>query len=66
MADEEYTRLQHECEHDKCYDAAILLSHPPQRRWICRKCKSKGVDQIPTPDTGEYARLVRAAKEGAK
>ena len=34
------------CIHKKVYQNKILLSYPPQRRWICELCDEEGIDTI--------------------
>ena len=38
--------IRTECTHDKAYDHNVLLSDPPKRRWICRKCGEHGVERM--------------------
>jgi hypothetical protein len=33
-----------ECEHDKAYSKIVLLSYPPQYKWVCKKCGQNGTD----------------------
>jgi hypothetical protein len=46
-------------EHDKCYANYILTSNPPQHPWICRRCRTRGVDVGTYTDgaASEYNRL---------
>lgn len=38
--------LAWECTHNKVYDDNMLMSHPPQVRWICSHCGAKGADTV--------------------
>lgn len=46
-------------EHDKVYSPVVLLSYPPQHKWICRKCGAEGIDTIGEYADDEYERLKR-------
>jgi transposase-like protein len=46
-----------ECNHDKVYQNMILLSDPPQQRWICKNCGEEGRDTIGTLSSNEYQEL---------
>lgn len=35
-----------ECKHDRVYSNRYLLSHPPQKEWICRICGAEGVEAV--------------------
>lgn len=45
--------------HDKVYSPVVLLSYPPQYKWICRKCGAEGIDTIGEYADNEYERLKR-------
>ena len=48
------------CEHDWCYNNAVLTSYPPQRDRICRKCgKQERVCEEGFRDYHEYSKLIR-------
>ena len=56
------------CKHDKAYSTKILLSDPPQRPWICRKCLEQGNERSTFPlveDGSEYQRLISSTKENS-
>lgn len=45
------------CEHDKVYDKQhVLMTLPPQVKWICRKCGQEGIEVLgpPTSFANEY------------
>lgn len=45
-----------ECQHKKVYDNELLMSHPPQQRWICGTCGEKGIDVIASYQSiGDYS-----------
>lgn len=45
--------------HEKEYGNVILLSHPPQHPWTCKKCGMKGVDkEHETMESGGRERLI--------
>lgn len=52
-----------ECQHEKVYAGHVLTSSPPQRPWICRKCKTRGADSVRGGDSdwSEYHRLLTPA-----
>lgn len=33
------------CEHQKVYEDGLLMSNPPQKRWICRNCFEIGYER---------------------
>ena len=35
-----------QCNHKKIYENRMLLSIPPQRRWVCEICGEEGIDRI--------------------
>jgi len=39
---------ENENDHKKIWNSMILLSHPPQRKWICSKCGKTGTEYIGT------------------
>jgi len=32
--------------HTRVYDDTVLLSYPPQRRWVCKECSEEGVEIV--------------------
>ena len=50
------------CEHDKIYSVCLLLTSPPQRPWICRKCGEQGNDDISAIEN-TYEETVRQFKK---
>jgi len=47
------------CEHEKVYANEIMCSNPPQRKWICRKCGTEGVDVDNGSIDDEYKAIKR-------
>ena len=31
------------CAHQKVYQNSMMMSNPPKKNWICKKCGTKGV-----------------------
>ena len=58
-----------ECKHDRVYDNAhLLMSYPPQIRWICRKCGAEGTEVAGPPTTfaDEYSAIKEKFTSGNK
>ncbi len=49
------------CDHEKVYSDMLLTSDPPQRSWICAKCKALGNDTVGAMahDFRRYDRLMQ-------
>ncbi len=40
-------KIKMKCKHkNKVYEAKLLLSMPPKRRWICRDCGKEGIESM--------------------
>lgn len=55
--------INNDCIHEKVYENCLLLSYPPQNRWICRICKETGIETIGVPITHEYEKLIKEKEE---
>ncbi len=51
------------CEHDWVYENRLLLSDPPQRNKVCRKCGMIGRDTIGEMQTDEYSEIMKKPKK---
>lgn len=43
------TKMNDSCEHEKVYENRMMMSYPPKKNWICKKCGAKGITVIGVP-----------------
>lgn len=52
------------CRHEKVYENSLLLTDPPQRRWICRKCGEQGTGWTENIKGESYDEIKRKSYPG--
>lgn len=52
--------------HDWVFENRMLLSDPPQRNKVCRKCGERGRDTIGEPSKDEYSEIMKKITDNPK
>ncbi|KMP28797.1 hypothetical protein [Bacillus wiedmannii] len=45
-----FSNVTNDCNHEKIYEGSMMMSYPPKRNWICKKCEAKGITVIGIPN----------------